>query len=217
MRQNSYMPALSVGGSLRQALSPVIRLAARLIGRESTWERLAVPVPARAFGPGSERPFAQYFEGESRVRVGSIEEIAAWLRTCEYVSDLELFQKRDFWQHPSVFESLKRGDCEDFALWAWRKLAELGVDAELCVGRVIASARPDIEYQHAWVVYRMGGTAYLFEPAALTPSKTIRPLSEVMDAYVPHFAVNHRFETNAFVGCAVDAHRPEEGRRTESL
>ena len=86
MRQNSYMPALSVGGSLRQALSPVIRLAARLIGRESAWERLAVPVPARAFGPGSERPFAQYFEGESHVRVGSIEEIAAWLRTCEYVS-----------------------------------------------------------------------------------------------------------------------------------
>ena len=85
------------------------------------------------------------------------------------------------------------------------------------MGRVIASARPDIEYQHAWVVYRMGGTAYLFEPAALTPSKTIRPLSEVMDEYVPHFAVNHRFETNAFVGCAVDAHRPEEGRRTESL
>jgi len=208
MRLNAYMPALSVRGSLRQKLSPVLRLAARLIGRESAWERLAMPVPAAAFGPGSERPFAQYFEGESRVRVGSIAEIAAWLQTCEYVTDLELFHKRDFWQHPSVFEDLKRGDCEDFALWAWRKLAELGIDAELCVGRVIAHARPDVTYQHAWVVYRTGEAEFLFEPAAPTESAMIRPLTEVMDNYVPHFAVNHRFETNAFVGCAVDSGRP---------
>jgi predicted transglutaminase-like cysteine proteinase len=207
MRLNSYMPALSVGGSLRQALSPVIRLAARLIGRESAWDRLAMPVPSAAFGPGSERPFAQYFEGESRVRVASIDDIAAWLQTCEYVSDLELFHQRDVWQHPSVFEDLKRGDCEDFALWAWRKLGELGIDAELCVGRVVARARPDVNYQHAWVVYRTGDTEFLFEPAAPTESAMIRRLAEVMDDYVPHFAVNHRFETNAFVGCAVDSRR----------
>jgi hypothetical protein len=28
-----------------------------------------------------------------------------------------------------------------------------------------------------------------------------------MDEYVPHFAVNHRFDTDTFVGCAADAHR----------
>jgi hypothetical protein len=28
-----------------------------------------------------------------------------------------------------------------------------------------------------------------------------------MGEYVPHFAVNHRFETNAFVGCADDSRR----------
>jgi hypothetical protein len=201
------MPALSRGGSLRQALSPVIRLAARLIGRESAWDRLAMQVPTGAFGPGSERPFAQYFEGESQVRVASIDDIAAWLQTCEYVSDLDLFHKRDFWQHPSVFEDLRRGDCEDFALWAWRKLAELGIDADFCVGRVIAPDRPNVDYQHAWVVYRSGETEFLFEPAARTPSTMIRPLAEVLDAYVPHFAVNHRFETNAFVGCAADSRR----------
>jgi predicted transglutaminase-like cysteine proteinase len=123
------------------------------------------------------------------------------------VSDLELYHKRDFWQHPSVFEDLKRGDCEDFALWAWRKLTELGIDAELCVGRVIARDRPDINYQHAWVVYRADETEYLFEPAARTQSTMIRPLAEAKNDYVPHFAVNHRFETNAFVGCAVDSRR----------
>ena len=47
-------------------------------------------------------------------------------------------------------------------------------------------------------------TAFLFEPAARTPSRMIRPLADAMGEYVPHFAVNHRFETNAFVGCASD-------------
>lgn len=159
-------------------------------------------VPERAFGPGSHQSFAAYFEGESAVRVDSIDDIVAWLQTCEYVSDLELFQERDVWQHPATFERLKRGDCEDFALWAWRKLAEIGVEAEFCVGRVICDTRTEIGRQHAWVVYRVNETAFLFEPAAQTPSRMIRPLEDAMNEYVPHFAVNHRFDTTAFVGCA---------------
>ena len=164
-------------------------------------------VPARAFGPGSQQPFAEYFSGQSEVRVGSIDDIVAWLQTCEYVSDLELFHERDVWQHPGAFERLRRGDCEDFALWAWRKLAELDIDAEFCVGRVICDECPQIDRQHAWVVYRIDGTAFLFEPAARTPSKMIRPLDDAMGEYVPHFAVNRKFDTNAFVGCAADSHR----------
>jgi hypothetical protein len=167
-------------------------------------------VPARAFGPGSRQPFAEYFEGESCVRVGSIDDIVAWLHTCEYITDFELFRERDFWQHPVTFERLRRGDCEDFALWAWRKLAEVGIDAEFCVGRVISDDR--LDRQHAWVVYRVNGTEFLFEPAARTPSTMIRPLEDAMGEYVPHFAVNHRFETNAFVGCASDSNRDSLSR-----
>ena len=201
------MPAISVGGWLHRLLSPFMRLAARLVGRESAWERVAMRVPEGAFGPGSLQPFAKYFEGKSGVRVASVDDIVAWLQTCEYVSDLELFHERDFWQHPRVFERLRRGDCEDFALWAWRKLAELGIDAELCVGRVICEDRPGVDRQHAWVVYRVNETAFLFEPAARTPSRMIRPLVDAMGDYVPHFAVNQRFDTNAFVGCVSDLHR----------
>jgi hypothetical protein len=201
------MPGISPRGSLQRLCSPLLRLAARLIGRESAWERLRIPVPPGAFGPGSERPFAQYFEGESSVRVASIEEIVAWLQTCEYASDVELFRKRDVWQHPSAFEHLRRGDCEDFALWAWRKLGELGIDADFCVGRVVSTDQPAVDYQHAWVVYRIDGTAFLLEPAARTPARTIRLLADAMGQYVPHFAVNHRFETHAFVGCADESRR----------
>jgi Bacterial transglutaminase-like cysteine proteinase BTLCP len=201
------MPVSSRAEAFRRLLSPFTEWAARLIGRESVWERVAMPVPASVFGPGSHRPFAAYFEGESSVQVGSIDDIVAWLQTCEYVSDLELFHERDVWQHPGEFERRKRGDCEDFALWAWRKLAELGIEAELCVGRVIAERvmaedRPGAARQHAWVVYRQDDAAFLFEPAARAPERMIRPLGDAMGEYVPHFSVNHRFDTNAFVGCA---------------
>ena len=201
------MPVVTPRTSFRRLFSPFIRFAERLLGHESAWEPVPMRVPASAFGPGSRQPFADYFEGESSVRVESIDDIVAWLQTCEYVSDIELFQERDFWQHPGAFESRRRGDCEDFALWAWRKLAEVGVDAEFCVGRVICDDRPEVDRQHAWVVFRVDEAAYLFEPAARVRSKMIRPLADAMGEYVPHFAVNHRFDTNAFVGCASDSHR----------
>ncbi len=206
------MPVMTPEGSFRRLLSQFRYLAARLVGEESAWDRVPVPVPARVFGPGSRQPFADYFDGESCVHVGSIDDIVAWLQTCEYVTDLELFHERDVWQHPGIFEQQKRGDCEDFALWAWRKLAELSIDAEFYVGRVICEDRPGIDRQHAWVVYTLDGTEFLFEPAARTPSQVIRPLADAMAGYVPHFAVNHRFDTHAFVGCAFDSHRASLNR-----
>ena len=199
------MTAKSRVGLLHQLLSPFLDLAERLAGRESPWERVKIPVSASVFGPGSRHPFAEYFEGASSVTERSIDDIVAWLQTCEYVTDLELFHERDFWQHPGTFERLRRGDCEDFALWAWRKLAEIGMDVELVVGRVICDERHQIDRQHAWVVYRVDGTSFLFEPAARTPSSMIRLLVDAMDEYVPHFAVNHRFETSAFVGCTSES------------
>ena len=174
-------------------------------------------VSTTAFGPGSCRDFSHYFEGESHVPVASIDDIVKWLTSCEYVTDLELFHQRDVWLHPGAFERLRRGDCGDFALWAWRKSAEIGIDAELCVGRVICDDRPEIDRQHAWVVYRVNGTAFLFEPAARTPSRMIRPLAAAMGEYVPHFAVNHRFDTSAFVGCAFDSHRGSRSRGDPNL
>jgi predicted transglutaminase-like cysteine proteinase len=202
---------VSARQSLRRLFSSWARFAERLLGRESAWERVSMPVPASAFGPGSRQPFAEYFVGESSVQVHSIDDIVAWLQTCEYVTDLELFHERDFWQHPGAFERRRRGDCEDFALWAWRKLAEVGVDAEFCVGRVVCDERPELDRQHAWVIFRVDETAFLFEPAARTRSRMIRPLADAMAEYVPHFAVNHRFDTNAFVGCASDSHRGQPG------
>lgn len=184
----------------------VSRLAWRFRRRDSPWERVVMPVPPVAFGPGSIRAFADYFAGRSTVRVTSIDDIVQWLQTCMYVTDAEQFNERDRWQHPRDFEQVQRGDCEDFALWAWRKLAEIGIEAELYVGRVACGASA-VARQHAWVVYRVNDTKYLFEPAARGRQRMIRPLAEAIDDYVPHFAVNHQLCTSAFLGCVLDSYR----------
>jgi predicted transglutaminase-like cysteine proteinase len=201
------------GRRLRRLLSWLIRQAERVIPAESPWERVTMRVPTTAFGPGSRQDFGHYIEGESCVRVESIDEIVEWLRSCEYITDADLFHERDVWQHPGAFEQLRRGDCEDLALWAWRKLTEIGVEAEFYVGRVICSDEPAIDRQHAWVVYRMDGADFLFEPAAQSRPRMIRPLADAMDEYVPHFAVNRKLATSAFVGCILDSYRDRQRRR----
>jgi hypothetical protein len=190
---------------LTRMLSWLDRFRAPLTGGESPWHRVAIDVPSTAFGPGSTCEFKHYLEGESIVPASSIEDIIAWLLTCEYVADAEQFNERDLWQHPRSFEDRRRGDCEDFALWAWRKLAEIGVSAELVVGRALCGEDGGKARRHAWVVYRVDGTAFLFEPAARSRERMIQPLDAAMDDYVPHFAVDHRSVTCAFMGCILDA------------
>jgi len=185
-------------------LSWLDRLRSPLRGGESPWDRVAIDVPTIAFGPGSTREFGDYLEGDSLVSASSIDDIVQWLLTCEYVTDAVQFNERDLWQHPRSFEERRRGDCEDFALWAWRKLAEIGVEAELIVGRVLCADDADGKRRHAWVVYRFDGTLFLFEPAARTRERMIQRLDDAMDGYMPHFAVNHRLATCAFMGCLID-------------
>ena len=202
---------------LHRLMGRLLAALVRLTGRwQSPWSRLSLPVPAGAFGPGSHREFAHYFEGESRVRVESIDEIVEWLLTCQYMTDAIQFKQRDLWQHPVTFEQLRCGDCEDFALWAWRKLAEMGVDVEFYVGRVVRDDEPGVDRQHAWVVFRVDGVPFLFEPAA-DRQRMIRHLSEAMSHYVPYFAVDGRLRTFAFSGYVLDTDRSRkaaQGRQT---
>ena len=147
---------------------------------------------------GSTRPFAWYFEGTSTVNVQSIDEITQWLAGCSYVRDLELFHERDFWQHPTTFEQLRRGDCEDHALWAWRKLIELGVKADFFIGQW--QRDPETLGHHAWVVYERDSTLYLLEPVMKDASGQVRRLEEVRSEYRPHFSVDQSYRVRAREG-----------------
>ena len=179
-------------------LRPVFYLGLRFMHWEP-WERLRHGIAPPQFGAGSHHDFRWYFEGQSTVSVKDMAAICEWLADCEYVRDPDLFQERDFWQHPMTFEQLRKGDCEDHALWAWRKLTELGIPAEFYVGRWRTENGREPGF-HAWVVCKHEGTQYLLETTAATGAAILRPLAEVRDEYIPHFAIDARFNSVAFGG-----------------
>lgn len=183
---------------LARALAPVANAVLPAIRVDDPWERLSLTVPPREFGLGSVHEFGWYLEGESDVEAASVDAVCEWLLDCEYVHDGELFNQPDFWQHPRTFERLRRGDCEDHALWAWRKLLEMGVDAELVSGRMNVE---DAERGgHVWVVFREDGGEFLLEAAARTRAEMVRPLDEVRAEYRPHYSVNREMKTDVFSG-----------------
>jgi hypothetical protein len=144
--------------------------------------------------------FRWYFEGESTVRVSTLDDVCEWLGDCEYLSDDQLFNEADFWQHPRTFEHLRKGDCEDHALWAWRKLIELGHPAQLFVGQWFDGGG-DHRNRHAWVVFEQNSQRFVLE--AVMKGKTrvmVRPLLDVRGEYAPHFSVDATFTMRSHAG-----------------
>ncbi|MEW6365000.1 MAG: transglutaminase-like cysteine peptidase [Acidobacteriota bacterium] len=91
----------------------------------------------------------------------TLDEVRRFLNTCKYVSDEELFGKKDYWQPPQDFEKIRKGDCEDFALWTWRELLAMGFRSRFVVGK--AGRYGD---SHAWVTFDKDGKHYLVESLA---------------------------------------------------
>lgn len=102
-----------------------------------------------------------YMSGDLMTRCKSIAEIREFLRRCRYVSDPEQFGVRDSWTHPCDFEVTRQGDCDCFALWAWRQLVEMGYEARFVIGNVGYG-----RWFHAWVTFRENGDDYLLEATA---------------------------------------------------
>jgi hypothetical protein len=178
---------------------PVLKVLVRLFGGDP-WERFEHKVPLQLFGAGATKPFETYFADTSTATVQSLDEICNWLLDCVYVSDPEQFGQADYWQHPAEFESRRRGDCDDHALWAWRKLNEIGVPAEFVVGR---STGQDGQFGgHAWVHFTSDGREYLLEAAATSRSAMVHELSDptIRKEYQPHFAVDAAFRRHAYWG-----------------
>ena len=179
-------------------MSPLMRWAARTSHEDDPWERVGSAPKPEFFGRGSTHPFSWYLEGESTVEVKTLDDICAWLMECRYVRDPDLFNESDFWQHPRTFERLRQGDCEDHALWAWRKLVELGVDAELVSG-TWKQAGGD-EGGHVWVRFRQDGRDFILESVARVRERIIRPFDEVKAEYIPHAGVDRDLKRHAYMG-----------------
>ncbi|MFQ5569275.1 MAG: hypothetical protein ACE5G0_06345 [Rhodothermales bacterium] len=170
----------------------------RMLPLGDPWKRFVSAVPLSVYGMGAQRDFCWYFEGKSVVEVRSIEEIQEWLLGCGYARDPDLFHEADFWQHPCTFEQLRKGDCEDFSLWAWRKMVRLGYDAEFVAGR---SLHPGCQaVGHTWVLFRQDGRTYLFDTIMQDREEMIRPLEEVAHEYNPEVSVDGTLTRYVYAG-----------------
>jgi Bacterial transglutaminase-like cysteine proteinase BTLCP len=136
----------------------------------------------RRKAPHPSFPMGRYVSHPLTVKCDSIADIRRFLMGCKGVSDEELFGKRDYWQPPEDFEQLKKGDCEDFALWTWRQLLSLGYDARFVGGK---AGRYGVG--HAWVTYFQDGKCFLVEPMLRSVGETFPRLSTIK--YKPQYSV----------------------------
>ena len=202
------------GGVAAALIVPVRRafhhLRLRLFPVHDPWVRLPYEAPLVAFGDGARHGFDWVFEGDSDVTTASLDEVLAWLAECRYETDRSLFHEVDYWQHPRAFERLRRGDCEDFALWAWRKLVELGMDADLVIGRRVPPGAENS--RHAWIQFRDGSDEYVFEPVFRDRAMAIRRATTVRAEYIPEFGVTGQRHRFYFAGYAYFLQNPHLGR-----
>lgn len=145
-----------------------------------------VPIPRpskkhhRWFAPHAS--LTAYLLSPSTVACESLDDVRAFLSRCRYVSDEEQFGLPDFWMTPAEFESSRRGDCEDFALWSWVKLLTLGYDARFVCGRAGRYGAA-----HAWVTYKVQNRVYLLEPQLAVLAASFPRLSTLR--YEPDLSV----------------------------
>ena len=192
------MPFLLRRNRLR-LIWPTIKLAWRYLDSEDVWTVADAPVPNEMFGTGCQHDFPWYFEGKTAVPIGSVTDITTWLAGCVSASDADIFQLPDFWQHPRTFEQIRRGDCEDHALWAWRKLIELGLPSELMVGSWL-KGRTEGEGGHTWIAFHDGSQRFLLEPVEKDPSQAVKRFAEARQDYVPHLSIDGRFRRRMYGG-----------------
>lgn len=178
---------------------PILRRFTRDLTDEDVWTRREEAIPAKSFGVGNLHDWSWYLEGRSAVDVTSPKEIVDWLRGCSYLGDSVLFHEKDFWQHPVTFENLRKGDCEDHALWAWRKLKELGIPAEFVCGRGGPRDAPG-NGGHAWIHLDLDGQRYLMETVAGKREPMTSPLEEVRTRYCPAVSVDTDLKTYRYGG-----------------
>ena len=184
---------------LRPIAMPLLSWSTRNLTDDDVWTKTKQPISFKRFGAGSLHDWPWYFEGQSNVDVKSPKDMVDWLRGCKYVGDRVLFHEKDFWQHPVTFENLRKGDCEDHALWAWRKLKELGVPAEFVCGR--GGPRDAAgNGAHAWVHLDLGGQPHLMETVADARHRMTFPFDEIRTRYCPALSVDTDFKTYRYGG-----------------
>ena len=146
------------------------------------------PTGRAVFRPGRRHYFAPNFPmgrhvtQPLRVVCRDLNEVRSFLQTCRYVSDQIQFGRRDYWMPPEEFERRRQGDCEDFALWTWRQLMQLGYSA-----RFVCGHGGRYGAGHAWITFERDGRTFIVEGLAARFGPTFPRLSTLR--YKPRISV----------------------------
>jgi len=119
-------------------------------------------------------PIGKFLNQPLKMQCANFREMRRFLSKCRYVSDQELFGREDYWQSPEDFEVSKKGDCDDFALWAWRQVLGMGYPARFVVG--CAGRYGD---GHAWVTFEKDGKGFILEPLRWVLGESMPRLSAI--------------------------------------
>lgn len=164
---------------------------------DEAWSATYQHLPLKFYGEGAHYNFDYYFTRSSSVEVKSIGDVVRWLLGCEYVIDSDYRDATGEWQHPVDFEVTRRGDCVDFSLWAWRKLVELGLDAEFMVGKWMYG---DGVETHTWVYLHCDDGPYVLETAGRSKAKILKAHTTAEKSYVPFASVDAELRRKIYGG-----------------
>ena len=103
-------------------------------------------------------PLGLYMIQPLEHKCSSFQEMLEFLKTCRYVADDDQYG-RDYWTPADVFEQRRTGDCDCFAMWAWRQLVEMGYNARFVVG--VYGLHSSF---HAWTSFEDDGKHFLLDP-----------------------------------------------------
>jgi hypothetical protein len=142
-------------------------------------------------------PMGRHLTQPLSVVCRDLTEVRQFLRGCRYISDLKQFGRRDYWMPPEEFERRRQGDCDDFALWTWRQLIQLGYQA-----RFVCGYAGRYRAGHAWVTIERDDRTFIVESLAAWAGSTFPRLSTVR--YQPMVSVTWDGRTLRYF-----EHRPE--------
>ena len=90
------------------------------------------------------------------------EDLSKYMRkNFKFVEDQENFGMIDFWQSPEKMLALKKGDCEDFALFADAAMKELGFESQ------VISIYGKNQFAHTVTVFKQDGKYRVFNDGKL--------------------------------------------------
>ena len=135
----------------------------------------------------------------------SVEDVNLVINTAvKYTAEL---RGEDVWQPPSVTWTLKRGDCEDYAILKYAMLMKAGIPARVVIGEIKSLSVPDGRDPHAWCAAYLDVTWRALDNKfdhLIKVSEYINwlPLSSKHDASVMLYAPGQTFSINERLGIA---------------